>query len=347
MDYFLEEILSQPRVLRATVDRYVKDDSLLRAVSEVRNRGEYHLVLLTGMGSSYFAFYPACIYLNEHGLPAIMAETSELLHYYGGLVSERVLVVIASQSGETVEVKRLLGELSDRTLIMSVTNDADNHLAGNSDLPLFLCAGAERGPASKTYTATLAVAYLSAMYLTSTVSKERTQPLYAAADAMEAFLERWEEKIRGLTGFLGETDCLSLLGRGPSLASAMAGALILKEATKIRAEGMSGGQFRHGPLEVVTPDFAAVVFATKGRTRDINLRLARDIAEFGGKVVIVDSDKELEGERIFNLVLPPLDEFCTPLLEILPIQLLSWSAATERGLQPGRFDKAAKVTLCE
>lgn len=347
MDYFLEEILSQPRVLRATLDRYLEDESLLRAVSRVTVQGRYQLVLLTGMGSSYFALYPACVYLNEHGLSAIMVEASELLHYYKGLVSDRVLVVIASQSGETAEVKKLLSEVRGSTSIVSLTNDAENYLVRNSDLPLFLYAGQESGPASKTHTATISVSLLLAMSLTSTMSEQRVQGLYAAVEAMASFLERWREKIDALFDFLGKVDCLSLLGRGPSLASAMAGALILKEAAKMRAEGMSAGQFRHGPLEAVSPDLAAIVFAMPGRTRDINLRLAHDIAEFGVRVIIIGSDEGLQGERVLNLTLPFLEEFSSPLLEIIPIQLLSWRIATEKCLQPGKFDKAKKVTLYE
>jgi len=347
MDYFLEEILSQPRVLRATLARYLEDESLLRSVSRVMEQGRYQLILLTGMGSSFFALYPACIYLNEHGLSAIMVEASELLHYYKDLISDRVLVVIASQSGETVEVKKLVGEVRGRTSVVSVTNDAENYLARNSDLPLLMYAGRESGPASKTYAATVTVSLLLAMHLTSSLNKQRVEGLYAAVEAMESFLEGWEERIDGLLDFLATVDCLSLLGRGPSLASAMAGALILKEAAKMRAEAMSAGQFRHGPLEVVSPDFAAVVFAMKGRTRDINLGLAHDVAEFGGKVVIIGSDEQLQGERIFNLTLLPLDEWCSPLLEIMPVQLLSWRVAREKGLQPGKFDKARKVTLYE
>jgi len=347
MDYFLEEILSQPRVLRATLDRYLEDGSLLQPVANMMERGGYQLLLLTGMGSSYFAFYPACIYLNEHGLSAIMVEASELLHYYRNLVSDRVLVVIASQSGETAEVKKLSAEVRGMTSIVSVTNDAQNNLARNSDLPLFLYAGQESGPASKTHTATISVLLLLAMYLTSTMNKQRVEGLYATVQAMECFLERWKEKIDAVFDFLGRVDYLTLLGRGPSVASAMAGALILKEAAKMRAEGISAGQFRHGPLEAVAPGFATVVFATPGRTRDINLRLAHDIVEFGGKVVIIGSDEELKGERIFNLMLPSLDEFYSPLLEIVPIQLLSWGIAREKGLEPGKFDKAKKVTLYE
>ena len=346
MDDFLEEILSQPRVLRAILDRYLGDQSLLGPVGKAMEEGRYQLLLLTGMGSSYFALYPACIYLNEYGLSAIMVEASELLHYYRDLVSDRVLLVLASQSGETAEVRKLANEVRGRTCILSVTNDAENYLARNSDLPVFLYAGQESGPASKTHTATISVLLLLAMYLTSTMSKQ-VKSLYAAVEAMESFLEGWRERIDGLVDFLGKMDYLSLLGRGPSVASAMAGALILKEAAKMRAEGMSAGQFRHGPLEAVSPDFAAIVFAMQGRTRDINLRLAQDIAQFGGKSIIIGSDEELQGERIFNLTLLPLDEFWSPLLEIVPIQLLSWKLAGEKGLQPGTFDKARKVTLYE
>jgi len=347
MDYFLEEILSQPRILRATLDRYLEDKSLLRPVGKAIEQGNYQMLLLTGMGSSYFALYPACIYLNEHGLSAIMVEASELLHYYSKLVSDRVLVVIVSQSGETVEVKKLLAEIRGSTSIVSLTNDAENYLAGNSDIPLLLYGGQEIGPASKTHTTTILVSLLLAMYLTTTMNKHRVQRLYAAVEAIDSFFEQWGERSDALFDFLGDVDYLSLLGRGPSMASAMAGALILKEAAKMRAEGVSAGQFRHGPLEVVAPDFAAIVFAMKGRTRDINLWLAHDIAEFGGKVVIIGSDEELEGEKIFNLALPLLDEICSPLLEIVPIQLLSWRIAKEKGLPPGKFDKARKVTLYE
>lgn len=167
MDFLLEEILSQPRVLRATLDRYWEDESLLRPLARVMGRGRYQMLLLTGMGSSYFALYPACTFLNEHGISAIMVEASELLHYYKDLISDRVLVVIASQSGETVEVKKLLDEVRDGTSIVSITNDAKNYLARNNDLPLFLYAGQAMGPASKTYTATVTVSLLFAMYLTS------------------------------------------------------------------------------------------------------------------------------------------------------------------------------------
>ena len=347
MTIFLKEILSQPQILRGVVDRYLEDEALLQPVIGLLAQDRYDLILLTGMGTSLFALYPTCIYLNEHGVPAVMLETSELLHYYQGLISDRVLVVIVSQSGETIEAKRLLDEAGGRTLMMSVTNHPESYVAQNSDLALFLHAGQENGPASKSYTSSLVVLLLCAMALTSSLDRQEAQGLYAAADGVECYLERWEEHTDRLAEFVGPVDCLSLLGRGSSVASTAAGSLILKEVAKVKAEAMSGGQFRHGPLEVASPGFLAFVFAPPGRTRALNLRLARDIVRFGGRVVLIDSDGDAQGEGMLNLVLPPLQELYAPVVEIVPLQLLSRRMALDRGLSPGQFERAGKVTLSE
>jgi glucosamine--fructose-6-phosphate aminotransferase (isomerizing) len=341
-DVFLDEILSQPQILRATLGRYTGDETLLRPVHGLAQR-QYDRILLTGMGTSYFALYPACIYLNERGVPAFMIETSELLHYHLGLVSERTLVVLVSQSGETVEGARLLDVIRGRAFVMSVTNDAASSIARHSDLPLPMLAGQEDGPASKSYTASLAVLLLCAMALTTGVDRQKTQGLYAAIDALEDFLGQWEERTARLSAFLAGSERLALLGRGPSLASAAAGALILKEVAKVQGEASSAGQFRHGPLEIAAPGFAAFVFAMNGKTQELNLRLAHDVARFGGKAVLV-GDAASQEERVFHLALPTLDELCAPLTEIVPLQLLARRLALDKGLTPGRFDKAGKVT---
>jgi glucosamine--fructose-6-phosphate aminotransferase (isomerizing) len=339
---FLDEILSQPQILRATLNRYTGDETLLRPVRELVQR-QCDRILLTGMGSSYFALHPACIYLNERGVPAFMLETSELLHYHLGLVSEHMLVVLVSQSGETVEGVRLLDAIRGRAFVMSMTNDGASSIARHSDLSLPLLAGQEDGPASKSYTASLAVLLLCAMALTSGVDRQKTQGLYAAIDAMEDFLGQWEEHTARLSAFLTGSERVALLGRGPSLASAAAGSLILKEVAKLQGEALSAGQFRHGPLEVAAPGFAAFVFAMGGKTQELSLRLAHDVARFGGKAVIIGNATS-QAERVFNLALPALDELCAPLTEIVPLQLLARRLALDKGLTPGRFERAGKVT---
>lgn len=344
---FLEEIFEQPRVVRTMIDRCLFDEPLWDAIDRAMAQRHNGALVLTGMGSSYFALYPGCIYLNDQGVPSHMVETSELVHYCLRAVHSDDIVVIASQSGETIEVQRLLSLLKSRATIIGITNEQRGHLARNSDLSLLLHAGEERGPASKTYTAVVCVTLLMAMHLSSTMVAEQIQKLYQAVAAVEQFLGHWEGVVERTADFLKSTNHLWLLGRGPSVASALAGAVVLKEAAKIRAEGMSAGQFRHGPLEAVSPETATIIFGGEGRTKHLNLKLARDIATFGGKVVVIYNGNEQREDSIFEIELLPTDEFCSPLAEIVPIQLLAWEIAKRKGWQPGVFDKISKVTLEE
>lgn len=345
MDRFLDEILSQPQILRSILDRYLEKKTLFRPMKEAVNKRD--MIVMTGMGSSQYAFYPACIHLNGHGLPSFVFETSELLHYYKQLISPRVLLWLSSQSGETIEVKKLLDEVGDHSYTIGITNDIDGYVARSCDLPIFLYAGKEEGPSSKTYTATLMLNLISAMAITTGINGKIADEFSAAVNAMDSFLEKWDEEVDRMVEFLGLVDSICVLGRGPSVASAMTGSLILKEVAKVHAEGMSSGQFRHGPLELASPGFAAIVFASNGRTKALNVRLARDIAEFGGKVVLFGEEENMQMNGLLTLSLPALKEIYAPLTEIVPIQLLARRLAIEKGLSPGKFERAGKITRHE
>ncbi len=342
MDRFLEEILSQPRVLRSILDRCLKDEVLFQPMKDAADKID--MIVMTGMGSSQYAFYPACIYLNKHGLPSFVFEASELLHYYRDLISPRVLLWIASQSGETIEVKKLLDEVGDRSFTIGITNDVDGYVAKHCNLPIFLSADREEGPSSKTYTSTLMVNLISAMAITTGITGMIANEFNAAVHSIESFLERWDKEIDRMIEFLGDVHSICLLGRGPSMASVMTGALILKEVAKVHAEGLNSGQFRHGPLELASPGFVAIVFAPEGRTKALNLRLARDIVQFGGKVILIGEAEDMPKNGVLTLSLPVQTELCAPLSEIVPIQLLSRRLAIEKGLKPGEFERAGKVT---
>jgi glucosamine--fructose-6-phosphate aminotransferase (isomerizing) len=345
MDRFLEEILSQPRILRSILGRILMDETLILSLKDAVDKKD--MILMTGMGSSQYAFYPACIHMNENGYPSFVFEASELLHYYSELLSPSVLLWISSQSGETIEVKKILDGAGDRSFTIGVTNAVDGHVAKNCDLPIFLDAGREEGPSSKTYTSTLLINLISAMAVTTGIDKKIVDEFNEAVDAIDNFLERWDAEIERMIEFLGEVNSIFVLGRGPSVASVMTGSLILKEVAKVHAEGMSSGQFRHGPLELASPGFAALVFASNGRTKALNMRLAQEIAEFGGKVVVFGEAEDLKQKGILTLNLPAQKELYAPLTEIVPVQLFSRRLAIEKGLRPGKFERAGKVTRHE
>jgi glucosamine--fructose-6-phosphate aminotransferase (isomerizing) len=122
------------------------------------------------------------------------------------------------------------------------------------------------------------------------------------------------------------------------------GSLINKEAAKCTFEGMHAADFRHGPLEIVAPGFAAIIFAGAGQTSALNRDLAREILLYGGKTLWVDSIPDSE---IPSLLLPATSELTHPLVEILPMPMLTLVMARRKGLQAGQFCYVSKVTARE
>jgi glucosamine--fructose-6-phosphate aminotransferase (isomerizing) len=125
----------------------------------------------------------------------------------------------------------------------------------------------------------------------------------------------------------------------------MAGSLILKEASKTNAEALTGGHFRHGPLEMVSSATSALVFSPAGRTTGIARRLAAEMASYGARVAIV-GPREPGGKRggLPLIETPSLDEDVAPLVEIAAAELLAAACARARGHEPGRFERMGKVT---
>jgi glucosamine--fructose-6-phosphate aminotransferase (isomerizing) len=133
-----------------------------------------------------------------------------------------------------------------------------------------------------------------------------------------------------------------LAGRGASLAAAGTGGLIIKEAARFPAEGMSCAALRHGPLEMTSPQTLAVVYEGDGKTADINAALVNDLRKAGGRAQLIRQSVDLD---LFTLPQSPLA--ILPILEILPAQMLSLALALHQGHAPGQFEHAAKVTAVE
>jgi glucosamine--fructose-6-phosphate aminotransferase (isomerizing) len=163
----------------------------------------------------------------------------------------------------------------------------------------------------------------------------------ATAQAMQSYLRDWNTHVQELDTLLGDFDQLFLIGRGASLSAVWNGSLINKEAAKCAFEGMHAADFRHGPLELVAPGFAALIFAGSSQTSGLNRALAREILSYGGKAIWLDSvpDPDLP-----TLLLPEASELTRPVVEILPMQLLTLVMANRKGIEAGAFRRVSKIT---
>ncbi len=335
---YLRDILDQARALQDTLAGLDESEKLHSLAARLR-RGKFRTVVLTGMGSSFHALHPLHLKLIDHGLTAIMVETSELVHYKSRLFDPKTLIVAVSQSGQSAEVVRLLEINGSKSAILAITNTPQSPLATQANATLLTQAGQEFSVSCKTYvTALMALKWLEDVICERDLRRTR-QELKQAAPAVQSYLEDWRDHVQTLASLLKGIRHLFFVGRGASLAAVGTGALIVKEADHFHAEGMSSAAFRHGPFEMLSEETFVLVFAGDGRTQDLNRRLLEDICEQQGRTCFVS-----ENSNVSACTLPHVPRCLQPMVEILPVQMITLALAAQAGREPGRFELASKVT---
>ena len=332
---YLRDILAQPQALADTV-------AGLSAAPAWPQPGGFDRIVLTGMGASYHALHPLLMQLVAHGFCAAAYETSELIHYYTGALSPWTLVVAVSQSGRSVEIVRLLDAAPRGMRIVGVTNTPDSPLATRAEHTVMTHAGAEYSVSTKTFvTILLALEWLGAA-LCGADRRAIENTLREAAPAAAQYLAGWDTKVAGLVELLDGVHALFVTGRGTSLAAAGTGGLILKESAHFHAEGMTCSAFRHGPFEMSGPKAFLAAYAGDPRTAALNEKLVCDVRNAGGKAALIGSQSDIDAFRI-----PETAAAVRPVIEMLPLQLVSLAMAALASHPPGQFQLLTKVTTIE
>jgi glucosamine--fructose-6-phosphate aminotransferase (isomerizing) len=347
---FESELLSQGAALRTALDRYGDGDGVpMRTVRAAAAAAPE--VVLAAMGSSLSAAIPAAQRL-AFSKPTAVWEAGELLHYGTDAVRAGALVVLVSQSGRSAETLALGERLraAGATRIVAVTNDEASPLGALAEVSLPILAGDETTVATKTFMTTFVV-------LQAVVDAIVGQPRGVVDEALEHDLPGIVDGLsadpaaamRAAELFVG---CCSLIlvARGPALAAADYGALIVKETAALPAEAMAGGSFRHGPIEIAGPRVGLVVLAPAGRTRDLCIRLAVETSELGSPTwLIADDGPDLPPATDRRLItkVPGVPEQLAPLTLTVPIQRLAAALASGAGREPGTFLRSSKVTDIE
>lgn len=338
---YLRDILNQPQALEKTLAGLAGSKPLQELAARL-NQGKFQRIVLTGMGSSFHALHPLNLELISHGFTAIMVETSELVHYKNQFFDPKTLIVAVSQSGQSAEMVRLVETNHKRCTVIGVTNTPESPLAKHASAALVTQAGSEFSVSCKTYvTALMALKWLGDVLCECNLRRTR-QELKHAAQASAAYLVDWKEYVQELVQTLKDIRHLFLVGRGASLAAVGTGALIVKESAHFHAEGMSSAAFRHGPFEMLSGETFVLVFSGDAKTQELNRRLLDDIRGQEGRA-------ELVGENTSSAVfrLPHDGKSIRPILEILPVQMITLALAAQVGREPGRFELASKVTTTE
>ncbi len=349
MSTFLEDVRSQAGVLRALIAAYRGPlrPLVVRAAELVEQHPDRPL-LVVGMGSSLSAGRILPALLAPRSRVVVLEDAGELLHYGLGAAARAGAIVAISQSGRSYETVRAVASLrgDDATPVVALVNDPASPLADAGDVVLPLLAGAEAAIATKTYLAAMTVLLLLAAEVTPGMLD--LADLELAVDAVGTLAE--DEAIGPrAAAHLERTRSLMIVGRGPALGTATYGALTIKEAAAIPAEGMSGGAFRHGPVELTQGDSGVVVLAPKGRTTDLLVGIARETAALGAPTWLITDPAHaatIDGHPalIVSPVSPSLPEEVAPLTLAVPLQLAADALARQVGRRAGVTTVATKVT---
>jgi glutamine---fructose-6-phosphate transaminase (isomerizing) len=316
---YLEDILAQPENLARSHETFT--EALRDADLSAFEAGP---LVLAGMGSSYFAAMPASCALRAAGRPAFALSATELLEPGAELLGAAYVGI--SQSGKSAETVEGFSRVSAPRL--ALTNTGSGPLSELADVALPIGSTEDAAIAILTYTATLSAAGALADSLGAPLDFDWNQLPDLVAGVLEGSAAAADDAAERFDGM----EVLDFVGRGSSLASAAEGALLTREAVRIPAAYMDTLQYLHGPLEVAEPGRGCVLF---GSGREV--QLAGDLASYGASVLLVTGASVDSTENLRVVRIPGVPDVLKPILEILPVQLLTHHVSKARGLAADGF----------
>ncbi len=295
-------------------------------------------------GTSLHAGYVASYYLTElAGVSPIVVSAAEFPLYHVENVGPGTVVLAISQSGETGDVIRSVYEAKLRgATILGITNYVGSRLANLSNLYLPLAAGPELAvPATKTFVNTLALLYLLSLYAGVELGKvgrseveDGSRRLEALAESLETAIPKLDREAESVAKELSRCRSGYVISRGITYPIALEGALKLKEASYMHAEGMEAGEFLHGPVVLVEKEFFTLFIVPVERVAArATYPLIASSYEKGATVATIgfSDDPELDSVPGGKLLVPRVDRHLAPIAFSVPLQLVAYRLGRIRG----------------
>jgi glucosamine--fructose-6-phosphate aminotransferase (isomerizing) len=362
--FMLKEIHEQPTAVRDTLlGRFSLDEGevhleeLGAAAEELRRARR---VLLLACGTSWHAALVGKFLLEQvSGVPAEVDYGSEF-RYRTPIVDEDTLAVAISQSGETADTLAAFREARAKgALPIAICNVQGSMLTREAAGTLLTHAGPEIGVAStKAFTSQIVALALLALHLgrlRGTLSADRCRGLLESLSRVPHSMENAllaSGRIDELSKPLSRASDFLFLGRGINYPIALEGALKMKEISYIHAEGYPAGEMKHGPIALIDESMPVVALCPPGRTYDKMLSNVQEVKARGGRIlaVVAQGDTQVRAvvEQPHDIIIdvPPIEEIWSPLLNVIPLQLLAYHTAVRAGRdvdQPRNLAKSVTV----
>lgn len=342
--FMLKEIYEQPGVIEETLRGRLQADGTVVLEGVDFPDGfvaGLEKIWITACGTAYHAGLVGRDILEKALRIPIEIDYAHELRYRDPLIRPGTLTIAISQSGETADTLaagRLAAELGSR--LLALTNVVGSTLSRDAADILYTRAGPEIAVAStKAYTAMLIGAYLLALRLgldRGTVTPQRAAELAGELRALPGKATRvldMDADIADIAGRIAGVDDIYFIGRGLDYAVATEGSLKLKEISYMHSEAMPAGELKHGTLALITEGTPVVVVLTQSHLYDKTISGLQEVKARGAKVVAVAYEDDAEVAKYADHVLriPRTADFLSPVLSIIPLQLLAYHVAKELG----------------
>jgi len=357
--YMQKEIHQQPAVLHDTLEGRIGRVRVLEQAFGVRAPGIFdrtRAVTLVACGTSFYAASVARYWIEElAGIPCQVEIASEFRYRKVAVLPDSLFVTI-SQSGETADTLAALRIAKDLGFFATLTicNVPTSTMVRESDLALMIQAGTEVGVAStKAFTAQLTDLLLLTILiarrhgLSEAKEEELVEALHGLGHAVDRALGL-DQLVRQLAERFIDRDHALYLGRGPMFPVAMEGALKLKEISYIHAEGYPAGELKHGPLALVDEDMPVIAVAPNDELLEKVQSNLQEVRARGGELyVFADETLGFVSESGVTVVpLPAVHRIVSPIVYVVPLQLLAYHVAVLKGTdvdQPRNLAKSVTV----
>ena len=356
--FMLKEIYEQPITVKNCINEYI--DSIKKNINIINfpiEPSDINKIVLIGCGTAYNSCLTAKYWFEELTTIDVEIDIASEFRYRKLKFNSKNLYIFVSQSGETADTAAALDICKKNNVkTCSVVNVIESTIARNSDWILPIHAGTEIGVAStKAFLGQLTVLYILCLKL-AIVRKDINEKTY---EKNINNLKKLPESIKECINNESKVQLMAkefllakgsmFLGRGSSFPIALEGALKLKELSYLHAEGYPAGEMKHGPLSLIEESLPVIILAPKDKYFEKTISNMQEVIARGGKILfITDNKKELLNENIrFGFRVPHLDNFLSPILLSLPLQMLAYHVAVLKNCDVDKPRNLAKSVTVE
>ncbi len=360
--FMLKEIFEQPTAIKETLSGRIDEHGAVQLGNDLGEITPERLrnlskIAITGCGTAYYAGMVGMYLLRSlvH-LPVEMELASEF-RYGDPVIDPTTLVIAMSQSGETADtIEAVRIAKAAGSSLLGICNVLGSHLTRLADGMLFTRGGPEIGvAASKTYVSQVAAMTLLALYLARLRGTTDERRLTEIADgtkllpaAVDVVLDTSDE-IRKVARELRKAQSILFIGRYVNFPTALEGALKLKEISYIHAEGYPAGEMKHGPIALLDSSVPVIGIATEDRVREKMLSNLMESKAREAPVIVVANrgDEEIRALADHVFWVPKVDELLSPIVNVIPLQLLAYHIADIEGKDVDQPRNLAKTVTVE